>query len=297
MAMTRRPLTLRQMYRITRGVFLGLGIALAVFYWFTLTAIGAAPVDVHAYWAANPNLLYDPAIRPLEGGYNYSPAFELLVGWGRLLPFDMFVAIWRAAMLVLLVVLAGPLTLPLLLFADPVPSEVNAGNIQLLLAAAVVAGFRWSPTWVVVLLTKVTPGVGLLWFPLHRRWREFALALSAAAAITIVTFVIWPERWLGWFQLLTSGPPLAVAPFYLPLIPRLAVAIALLFATARRPWRWPAVAAAALALPAVFYTSPSMLVGVLPFARVAAGRYIDAWLERRGEPRLAAELSPASEVA
>ena len=40
-------------------------------------------------------------------------------------------------------------------------------------------------------------------------------------------------------------------------------------------YRWPVVVGSTLALP-VFYTiSPSMLVGVLPFAREALGRWLD----------------------
>jgi hypothetical protein len=81
-----------------------------------------------------------------------------VVGWGRHLPFDVFVGIWRTILLATLVWLAGPFT-PFVLLLVPVASEVNAGNIQILLAGAIVAGFRWPGTWSFVLLTKVTPGI------------------------------------------------------------------------------------------------------------------------------------------
>ena len=69
----------------------------------------------------------------------------------------------------------------------PVSQEILIGNIHLLLAAAIVLGFRWPGTWAFVLLTKVTPGVGLLWFAVRREWRSLGIALGATAAIVAVS--------------------------------------------------------------------------------------------------------------
>ena len=44
--------------------------------------------------------------------------------------------------------------------------ELSGGNIRLLGVAAVI-GFR-RPPWSFVILTKVTPGIGLLWFVVRR---------------------------------------------------------------------------------------------------------------------------------
>jgi hypothetical protein len=266
--------------------FLGLGIVLAVYYWFLLTSTTGRPVDAQWYWSANPANLYPHPELLERSGYNYSPAFELVVGWGRLLPFGVFLAIWRAILLLALVGLAGPLTV-FVLFMAPVASEINAGNIQLLLAAAIVLGFRWPVAWSFVLLTKVTPGVGLLWFALRRRWRDLALALGATVAIAAVTVVIWPDRWLDWLRFLSHGPPPAVPPYDLPLLPRLAAAVIVVIIGAWRGWRWTVIVAATLALPAFYTLSPSLLVGTLPFLRSGVGR----WLADR---RLTAERLPAS---
>ena len=278
-----------------RRVLVGLGIVFAAYYWLQLTTTTGAPVDVHAYWAANPDDLYPDPSNPLrQDAYLYSPAFEVLVGWGRHLPFEAFAAIWRAILLAVFAWLAGPLAAPIM-FLPPVASEINAGNIQILLAAAIVVGFRgpagWTAGWAFVLLTKVSPGVGLLWFALRRRWRDLAIALGATAAIAAVTFALWPDRWLAWLNLLVAGgspPPLA--PYYLPFLPRLAVAAAIVAIAAWRGWRWPVVVAAMLALPAFYFLSPSILVGTLPFAREAAGR----WQERRraAAERLRAQATP-----
>jgi hypothetical protein len=262
--------------RVISLFFTGLGAILAAFYWWQLTATGGAPVDVHAYWAANPDNLYPPSELTLhQDAYLYSPAWELAVGWGRHLPFETFVAIWRAALLVTLVWLAGPFTLPLL-FLYPVASEVNAGNIQLLLALAIVLamrGGRCSAAWAFVLLTKVTPAVGLLWLVLRRQWRELAIALGVTAVIAAATFALWPDRWQAWFHLLATGDAPPVAPFYLPFLPRFVAAIAIVVIAAWRGWKWPLVVAGTLALPAFYTLSPSMLVGALPYLRSVLGQW------------------------
>jgi Glycosyltransferase family 87 len=261
-------------------LFTGLGVVLAGYYWYLLTAEIGAPVDVHAYWAADPNNLYPPADSTLHrDAYLYSPAFELVVGWGRNLSFDVFTAIWRAVLCLALVWLAGPFTIPVL-FTFPVASEINAGNIQLLAAVAIVLAFRrglaWPGLWAFVLLTKVTPGIGLLWFAARRQWRALAVAIGVTAAIAGVTFVAWPDRWLDWLRLLENGgTPEALWPFYLPFWPRFLGASLIVLIGAWRGWRWPVVVAATLALPAFYAISPSMLLGVLPFLRDALARWAD----------------------
>ena len=274
--------------RLARDGLVLAGIAAALYYWWFLLGNGS-PVDAHAYWIANPGNLY-PNQALARDGYYYSPAFEYVVAWGRQLPFDVFVAVWRALALAALVYLAGPFTI-LVLFLGPVASEVNAGNIQILLALAVVLGFRWPAAWAFVLLTKVSPGVGLLWFALRRQWRALAVALGVTAAIALVSLAQDPAAWRGWIALITDGQMPSVAPFYLPLTVRLPVALAFVVAGGVTGRRWPVVVGATLALPVVYYLSASMLVGVLPFAREALGRQLAAhgWtLERGRSARLAA---------
>ena len=266
--------------RLVSLFFTGLGVLFAIFYWWQLTSTGGQPVDVHAYWIADPNNLYPPAEETLHrDAYLYSPAWELVVGWGRHLSFEAFAAIWRGVLLAVLIWLAGPFTIPVLLLY-PVASEVNAGNIQLLLALAIVLAVRggaWSAMWALPLLTKVTPGVGLIWFALRREWRPLAIAIGVTVAIAGVTFVIWPDRWFDWVSLLAGGSAPPVPPFYLPFPPRFGFAVLIVAIAASRGWKWPLVVAGTLALPAFYTLSPSMFVGVLPFARAAFGR----WAARR----------------
>ncbi|MEZ4596262.1 MAG: hypothetical protein R3C32_05075 [Chloroflexota bacterium] len=87
------------------------------------------------------------------------------------IPWPVFVTAWFAAGVALYVWMVGPWSLALL--AVPVFAvELFIGNIHLLLALAVVLGFRWPAAWSFVLLTKVTPGIGLLWFVVRREWRS-----------------------------------------------------------------------------------------------------------------------------
>jgi hypothetical protein len=269
--------------RIARDGLVFLGIIAAVVYWVFLTSTTGLPLDVEWYWEANPANLYPHPELAEKNGYNYSPAFEFVVGWWRGVPFEIFVAIWRAITLAVLVWLAGPFTI-FVLFLSPVASEINAGNIQIFLAAAIVIGFRFPAAWAFVLLTKVTPGIGLLWFALRREWRALAIAIGVTCAIALASFATGPQRWFDYFALITSGATPSVAPYYLPLWVRLPFAVAFVVFGAWRGYRWPLVVAGTLALP-VFYTiSPSMLVGVLPFAREALGRWLDGRPPLLGRP-------------
>lgn len=262
--------------RIGRDSLTLLGVILAVTYWWYLTTTGGGPVDVRWYWEADPTNLYPNPGLGEKNGYNYSPAFEFVVGWWRWLPFEVFTAIWRAILLALLVWMAGPFTIFVLLLV-PVASEINAGNIQIMLAAAVVVGFRYPAAWSFVLLTKATPGIGLLWFALQRRWRSLAIATGVTFAVAGVSYLIDPVRWGGYLTLMTGNPAPSVAPYYLPLWVRLGPAVAFVAFGGLTGRRWPVVVGSTLALPVFYIISPSMLVGTLPFLRTALG----AWLDRR----------------
>jgi hypothetical protein len=272
--------------RIIRDGLVLLGILAAVLYWWYLTTTGGDPVDVRAYWVADPANLYGGALNgETTNAYLYSPAFEFVVGWWRWIPFEVFVAIWRAILLALLVWLAGPFTI-FVLFTVPVASEINAGNIQIMLAAAIVIGFRFSASWAFVLLTKVTPGIGLIWFAMRRRWRDLAIAFGVTAAIVAVSFALHPDRWFDYLALLTGSPAPAVAPYYLPFWVRLGPALAFIVFGGWRGYRWPVVVGSTLALPVFYFISPAMLVGVLPFAREALGRLLDGRDSRPAAPPL-----------
>ena len=59
--------------------------------------------------------------------------------------------------------------------------ELYLGNVHILIAVAILLGFKHPWTWAFVLLTKTTCGVGLLWFVVRREWRSLWIALGATA--------------------------------------------------------------------------------------------------------------------
>jgi hypothetical protein len=229
------------------------------------------------------------------GAYPYSPAFAQLVYPLNLLPWPLFVGAWTLLLLFAVFGLTGPrlFLLGLVLAA----MEIAGGNISLLLTAAIVLGFRWPFTWAFVLLTKITPGIGLLWFALRREWRQLAIALGATAAVVAVSYVLMPGAWREWIELLIAnqgkGGTWAAIP--IPLVIRGPIGVLLLIWGAPRNQRWVVPVAAMLALPALWYGSLTMLLGVLPLTtpeerRRGWARFV-ALLRR--EPRSAEPPAPA----
>jgi hypothetical protein len=143
--------------------------------------------------------------------------------------------------------------------------ELAGGNIHLLLAAAMVLGFRWPATWAIVLLTKITPGIGLLWFVVRREWRQLFIALGATALIVAVSFVTMPDAWAQWVGVLSrvAGRDGTWAAVPIPFLVRLPFAVALVVWGARTNRRWTVPVAGMLALPALWYGGLAMLLAVI----------------------------------
>lgn len=225
----------------------------------------ATGTDAHAYWAANP---LDPyaGTRPAEqDAYFYAPVFTQLLGPLHLLPWPWFIALWVLLLTAALVWQAGLWTGIAILFV-PVFAELTVGNIHLLLGVAVVAGFRWPWLWALPLLTKITPGIGLLWFVVRREWRNLAIALGATAAIALASFAFAPSLWFRWVEILGAA---ATAPDWVFIVPiplwaRLIGAAALVIWGARTDRRWTVPVASMLALPVLWVNGLAMLVAVLP---------------------------------
>lgn len=241
-----------------RPLTLGL-TGLGVIPWLAYNSAFPIAQDAHAYFAARAGDLYGVAWGTTDA-YVYSPAFSQVIEPLRWLGWDAFRTVWRGMEVGTMALIAGPLTGPLL-FVRPVALEVNLGNIHLLMAGAIVAGFRWPALWAFVLLTKVTPGIGLLWFVYRREYKKAAIATGATAAIVAVSFVVAPGDWSAWAQLLTSSPETAQEPIITAPLPlRLAAAVVLLWWGRER--RWTVLAAAYLSLPSVGGVAVAMLAGL-----------------------------------
>ncbi len=196
--------------------------------------------------------------------YVYSPAFLQLLGPIRWLPWPSFVGVWTALLIAAVWLLTGPRWF--LLGLGLAAMEIAGGNISLLLAIAIVLGFRWPAAWAFVLLTKVTPGIGLLWFAVRREWRSLGLALLATALVVAVSAVAMPRAWLDWIEVLVrnAGRPGTWAAVPIPLAVRLPAAVLLVVWGARTDRRWTVPVASLLALPALWYGSFAMLLALVP---------------------------------
>jgi hypothetical protein len=205
--------------------------------------------DAHAYWSAGQE---GPVYgrRPGErDAYLYAPVFLTLIRPLTLLPYPGFLALWIGLLAAVLFWLIRPLrvrwAVPIALCCSP---ELVIGNIFLLLAAAVVLGVRRPEAWVFPILTKVTSGVGFLWFAVRADWRGLARGVGSLALVVGVSYLFEPGLWHTWLRFLLEhrdGTPDGRLGFVL----RCALAAALVVVAARRNQPW-------LLAPAVLLASP-----------------------------------------
>jgi hypothetical protein len=261
----------RLLARLTTPAWVG--VAAAVVAWL-LVVVFSEPwgrawgtgQDARCYWQAS---LGDPYLHSSWNdpiAYVYSPAFLQLVSPLVALPWQAFVAVWAALTIGAAAFLTGPRLLLASLVFPFTAMEVAGGNIHLLLAVAIVIGFRWPAAWALVLLTKITPGIGLLWFAVRREWRQLAIAIGATAGVVAVSAVVMPNAWREWLDVIAAnagrGGTWAAVP--IPLWIRLPAAAALVVWGARPERRWTVPVASMLALPALWFGGLSMLLAVIP---------------------------------
>jgi hypothetical protein len=236
------------------------------------------PLDSHAYWAVDAADPYGAAELGARDAFLYAPAVAQLLGPLTHLPFQAFQLLLGAVSLGSLVACCGTYTL----LVPGVIEDLVRGNIHILLAAAMVAGFRFPGLWAAMLLTKVTPGIGLLWFAVRREWS----ALLQVAAVTLLVVVVSVaiggiDVWLDWISLLWTSAGSARTYEYLgltppPLLVRLPIAVGMLVWGALTARRWMVPVAAFLALPVIWPSGFALLAAVPPL-----------WLADRGTARAA----------
>jgi glycosyl transferase family 87 len=263
-----RDRLLRDGYLILAVVFVGLRL-FAIKPW-------ADSVDAYAYWTTRAGDFYAAAETGQIGAYLYSPAFAQALAPLVWLPVAVFTALWTAINCAALWWLLGRLALPSLLFL-PIPFEIISGNVHLLYAVAIVAGFRYAATWALMLLTKVTPGIGILWFLVRREWRAFVLAIGVTAAIAAISLLLDRSAWESWLRLLQTdlsgagqGTFQTVGWYVpIPLLPRLVVAAVVVALAAWTDRRWLMPIAVALALPVIWLNSLAVLAATVPLWRTS----------------------------
>jgi hypothetical protein len=247
------------------------GALLACLIYAALLFVNAIPleVDAHSYWAADP---LQPYVRtPLgiysQDAYFYSPAFTQLIGPLHALPWPIFAGLWALLMTGCLLFVAGH-WFGWALIVPVVAIELAMGNVHLLMAAAMVAGFRYPGLWSLMVLTKITPGVGVLWFAVRREWRKLAVALGTTAALAGISILIAPGLWREWAEMLlglNGRPVVPSTPFdFVPRPIRFVLAAWIVVWGARSDRRWAVPIAVTLAMPVVYINSLAMLVATPP---------------------------------
>lgn len=224
--------------------------------------------DALAYWV---NPISDPyrLTTGSLGAFLYSPVAARLFAPAAMLSWPTFLWIWTALLLGTAVWLGGRRWLWVLAF-PPVALELYHGNIHLLIAAAIALGFRYPLAWTFVLLTKVTPGVGLLWFAVRREWRNLAIVAVATAVIVGISVAVDPNMWQQWIdrQLLHSLREAPDQPYIpVPLFVRLPIAAVLVVWGARSDRKWTVPVAAAIAMPVLWVTAFATLAALAALDR------------------------------
>jgi hypothetical protein len=255
------------------------GLTIAGLAYIALVWLGTAPYappvpdygpmfDARGYWNAWDGGLYDIPWGEYEA-YVYSPIFAQVLWPLTLLPWPLFAALWTGAAIGCLFWMR----VPWMLAFPGVIDDILRGNIHVFLAAMVVLGIRYAAAWSFGIFTKVTPGIGQLWFAVLREWRALAIGLAVPAAIFAVSFAFSSSLWMEWFGLLgaNAGETARIQVIPLPLAVRLPIAIGLvvLAAWTRRAWILPV--GIMIGLPNVWTSSTALLAAVPALLRREAG--------------------------
>jgi hypothetical protein len=251
-----------------RAIRDGLGLAGLLFagYLFVVIAPQAKTVgfDAFAYWGVKLEHPYAQAAGAF-GAFTYTPVMARLFAPASALAWPSFWWLWTALLVATLIWLGWRQALLVLAF-PPVALELYHGNVHLLIAVAIVLGFRYPAAWAFVMLTKVTPGIGLLWFAVRREWRSLAIALASTCALVVASIAIDGRLWGEWFSesILPTAREASIGQpnIAIPLVLRLPVAALLVAWGARtnRPWTVPL--GATLALPILWLSGFSILAAL-----------------------------------
>jgi hypothetical protein len=226
--------------------------------------------DAWAYW----HVRLDPSLYshvPGQVAFLYSPLAAQLFAPLTLLPYWTFYTLILAISVLCLVWLVGPIWGLLAIALPPVAQELAQGNIHFLLAVLLVFGLRRRGWWAAFPLTKVSPGVLLVYDAFRGDWRSLARSLGMTAAPALASFAIAPDLWFAWIRLLVSADTSHVVQSYiwlpLPLGLRLAGALILIWWAARSGRIWLLAVALTIAMPIVWMNSLVILLAIPRLSR------------------------------
>jgi hypothetical protein len=190
------------------------------------------------------------------------------------LPLAAFTWLWRALELVCLRVAVGSWRNAglAMLYWPPVVSELDAGNVHLIVAAAVALMIRGDARW--LLPAALTKFASLAAVPAALRfgWRDLLVGAAVALAACAVSFALAPALWFDYLAFITRATEPHSGWFNLGSFVwtpgRLAIAASIALVAIRQP-RLSAVAVT-LAYPVLWLHSLSTLVAIVARPATAA---------------------------
>ena len=114
----------------------------------------------------------------------------------------------------------------------PVAIELRFENVHLLMAVAVVLGlWRWPLFFAIAAIVKVSPGLGVVYLVLRRRYRDALVTIVVGAAICAVSYVLSPSLWQEFLAAIgdragITGNSLIPVPYIVRAIAGLLLAVA-----------------------------------------------------------------------
>jgi hypothetical protein len=258
----------RPVLRAVRDALVAMGLLFAVYEFLVLGPSNRMlGYDAYSYWAVDLDRLYAGAIGDL-GWFPYSPALAQVASIFGAVPWPAFLLAWLGLLAATAVWLGGRQAIYVLAF-PPVAVELYHANINLLIGAAIVLGMRYPAAWSFVLLAKVTPGIGLLWFAVRREWRQLAVALGVTGILAGVSFAIAPHLWVDWSRAIVESSAASPVVFNPPLWLRVPIAAAVVIWGARTDRTWTVPVAAVVAMPVLWLAVFSILAAVVPLSRTS----------------------------
>lgn len=264
------PAPLRPSVRALRDGAILAGLLFLVYLFVVVApAAGSVGFDALSYWIYS---IDDPyrITHGTMGSFVYSPIAARLFQADSLLPWWQFLWLWEAGLLATALWLGGRRWWLAVLAFPPVALELYHGNIHLLIAAAIALGFRYPAAWAFVLVTKVTPGVGLIWFAVRREWRHLAIAIGVTAVLVAISLVVDFRLWIEWWDkelAVSLNRPPNQPQIEIPLLLRLPAAALLVAWGGLTNRKWTVPVAAALAMPVLWIAAFSVLAAIPALSR------------------------------
>jgi hypothetical protein len=233
----------------------------ALLAWKALSTVTANVIgnDAHAYWlTGHHNHLYGVGPGKVDA-FLYSPAFATAVWPLTHLSYDVFLPLWIVVEVATFAWLLAPLgwrwAVPLLLLCVPVMTQ---GQIVGLLCVSAVLGLSHPTAWAFPLLTKITSGLGIIWFAARMEWRALGILIGTVAAVSALSIAITPLAWSDWIHFLLRHGGGSGKFLYLRVT--VAVLLTALGAKLHKPW---------VLAPAMWLASP-VFVGIVGFSYLTA---------------------------